>query len=308
MTSGLLVAAAILLVVVAPRLLSRWTALRRSPRAALALWQAMALSGVLCVLAAAPVAVFADPPWRSDGLGSAVALASLAASGLVVSQLVLHGHVVGRRLRTARRTQRDLVDLVGKHGERGLRVVPHESLRAYCVPALRHRRLVLTDATVAALPPDELEAVLSHERAHLRERHDLLLELFTVLHRAAPAPVRAPQALHEVRLLVEALADRAARRECGAVPVGRALVALAGSPAPAGALGIGTPDPTGSAQITDAGTIGASVSSGPLRAATARLRLLSGDPAPVSVTAGVYLAAAVVLLAPPALVMLTWLA
>ena len=78
-------------------------------------------------------------------------------------------------------------------------------------PGLR-RRVVLTEGTLAALPPDELAAVMAHERAHLRARHDLVLEFFTVLHRAVPARLRAPAALREVHLLIEVLADRAARR------------------------------------------------------------------------------------------------
>ena len=61
---------------------------------------------------------------------------------------------------------------------------------------------------MTALEPDELDAVLSHEQAHLRARHDLVLEAFTVLHEAFPRWVSSRAALDEVAMLVEVLADR----------------------------------------------------------------------------------------------------
>ena len=66
---------------------------------------------------------------------------------------------------------------------------------------------------------------------------DLVLEFFTVLHRATPARLRAGAALREVHLLIEVLADRAARRAVGPVPLARALVALAAGSHPETALG-----------------------------------------------------------------------
>ena len=58
-----------------------------------------------------------------------------------------------------------------------------------------------------------------------------------------PGPLRSPEALAEVRLLVEALADRAAVRRSGEVATARALLTLAGSRAPEAALGVGTTAP-----------------------------------------------------------------
>ena len=89
----------------------------------------------------------------------------------------------------------------------------------------------------------QLEAVVAHEEAHLRGRHDLLLEFFSVVHSSVPEPLRSPPALGEVRLLVEALADRAAVRRSGEVATARALMTLAGSRAPEAALGVGTTAP-----------------------------------------------------------------
>jgi hypothetical protein len=65
-----------------------------------------------------------------------------------------------------------------------------------------------------------------------------------LLHEAVPARLRAVEALREVRPLVEVLADRAARRVAGPVPLARALVSLAGGAHPETALG--ATDGTGS--------------------------------------------------------------
>jgi Zn-dependent protease with chaperone function len=78
--------------------------------------------------------------------------------------------------------------------------------------------------------------VLAHERAHLRARHDLVLEAFSVLHRAFPRWVSSASALREVRMLVEVLADRVAARDAGAQALARALVGLAGATTPSAGL------------------------------------------------------------------------
>ena len=103
--------------------------------------------------------------------------------------------------------------------------------------------MVLSQGVLDALPEDQLDAVVAHEDAHLRGRHDLLLEFFSVVHEAVPAPLRSDAALAEVRLLIEALADRAAVRRSGEVATARALLTLAGSRTPEAALGAGTTAP-----------------------------------------------------------------
>ena len=148
----------------------------------------------------------------------AVLVVAAALSGLVAVRLLLSGDRVGRNLRAARRRHRDLVDLLGVPGEgadRHMRVLEHTTPTAYCVPGVR-RRVVLTQGTLDRLGPDELSAVLAHERAHLSARHDLVVEFFTVVHEAVPGFLRCDAALREVLLLIEVLADRAAVRRAGA--------------------------------------------------------------------------------------------
>lgn len=266
-----------------PRLLARQSGFRRAPRAALVVWQLVSLAGVVAALAAAPAAIpgllrGAEPLWRGVVLGGAAIV-----SGLVLGRLLRAGHVVGRRLRLLRREHRELVDLIGVRddtlGPHG-RLLDHPTPTAYCLPGIR-RRVVLSRGTLQRLDADELAAVLAHERAHLARRHDLVLEFFTVLHTAAPARIRSAAALDEVRLLVEVLADRAAVRHVGPVPLARALVDLAEARAP------------------EAGLAANAMS------ATTRLRLID-EPAPGWMPPVMYAFAVLVLAVPVALLALAW--
>lgn len=273
----MLAALAVVLTAVAPRAMAQQEVFRRSPRAALLGWQAVSLAAVVSAVSAAPLAVHA---LVLDGAGWAwwAAVPALLFSALVLGRLLWSGHLVGTRLRAARREHRVLVDALGEAFDDEVRVLAHPTPTAYCLPGLR-RRVVLTEGTLRALPGEELDAVLAHERAHLRARHDLVLEFFTVLHQSAPRRLQAPAALREVRLLVEVLADRAARRRTGPVPLARALVALAGASHPETAL----------AATADVG------------ATRTRMALLAQDDAPRWLAPVVYAFAAGVLAAPLAL-------
>lgn len=81
------------------------------------------------------------------------------------------------------------------------------------------------------LTPEELRAVVAHERAHARGRHDLVLLPFVALRAAVPW-VRAVRTAREaVPVLLEMLADDRARRVHGDLTLARALVGMA-APSP----------------------------------------------------------------------------
>lgn len=275
----LLAGLAVVLAGVAPRLMARLVAFRRAPRPALVAWQAVSLSAVLAALFAAPASVADNRRWIIFGIAAAVTL-------LVLGRLLLSGHRIGTSLRAARARHRELVDVLAEPDDggraAGIRVLDHTTPTAYCLPG-RRSRVVLTQGALTALPTDELAAVLAHERAHLRGRHDLLIEYFTVLHHSVPGPVRSPEALREVRLLVEALADRAAVRTSGPLTTARALMTLAQGQAPEASLGAGGDGTT-----------------------AARMRLLAADPVSPLVAAVMYLYAGVVVALPLALLWLAW--
>ena len=239
-----------------PIWVARWTFLDRVPRSAVVLWQAGAVAALLSVFGAGLVVarlliggLLARDPSAPGSIGGstgwlvAIGLLIEAFALLVLGRLIWSVIKVARTTSLRRRRHRAAVDLLGTLDESmslpGLRVLAEQLPIAYCLPDRRDPRVVLSAGTLAALGRDEVEAVLAHETAHVRARHDLVLDAFTALHRAFPIAVRSELPAQKCRLLVEMLADDAARQRSGAVPLARALVALAGSPVPHTALGAG---------------------------------------------------------------------
>jgi Zn-dependent protease with chaperone function len=164
----------------------------------------------------------------------------------------------------------------------GLRILDVSQPLAYCLPGVRSR-VVVSHGTLTALSDGEIAAILSHEQAHLRARHDLVLEMFTAVHAAFPRFVRSASALDAVRLLIELLADDAAVRVAGPTPLARALVACAAGRTPSGALAAGGPT------------------------TVLRVRRLGGRPNSLVLSAAAYLSAAAVLVIPTIALAVPWL-
>jgi len=238
-------------------------------------------SGVSAGAGAGAAAARAAGSWSAMIL--AVRLACLAA-GLAL--LTLLCWVLLAALVTAfqaRQRQRELLTLLA-HGDPkvpGALVVDHPTAAAYCLPGLRSR-IVVSVGTLELLGRRELAAVLAHERAHLRERHDLVLLPFTALRRAFPRSSTCTDAHRAVALLVEMLADDRALRGRPARELVSALVRFgtAGTcPAPAGAL--------------------AAVASGEGEVAARVTRLIKPvQPLPAAALAAICLAAALLIVAP----------
>lgn len=254
---------ALLLVGPVPSALSKAQWPHRAPRAALVLWQAVAVAAVLSAFSAglaiasrllvpgpdghpttAPldeINVLGWPLWILYVLVFALTL--LVGARLITASIRVGVHT--RRRRAHHRMVVDLLDHPMDLGDRpasaSLRILDTMQPVAYCLPGIRHR-IVLSEGTYTALDDTEIQAVLAHERAHLRARHDLVLEAFTAVYQAFPRMVRSKTALGSVRLLVEMLADDSARRVSGTTPLARALVACAGAHTPAGAMAAGGTD------------------------------------------------------------------
>ena len=241
-----------------PAMLARATWPSRAPRAAIVLWQAIALAAVLSAFSAGiAIASRLFAPGQ-DGRPTATIASEIDVLGwplwityLAVFALTL---VIGARLAVAivqvaiatrrrRAHHRMVVDLVGKsrkwaHSRAGdgLRILDVKEPLAYCLPGVRSR-VVVSEGTLTTLADNEIAAILSHERAHLRARHDLVLEMFTAVHAAFPRFVRSASALDAVRLLIEMLADDAAVRAAGPTPLARALGRLRDRPHTCGRAG-----------------------------------------------------------------------
>ena len=301
---------AVVLVGPVPALLARSQWPLRAPRAAMVLWQAIAVAAVLSTFSAG-IAIasrlFVPGP---DGRPTATLVGDIGRLGWVlwildvaVFALTL---VVGARLamavirvavstRRRRAHHRMLVDLLGLSSEvvaaracgdhirgRDLRVLEVAQPLAYCLPGVRSR-VVVSEGALDSLTDTEVAAILSHERAHLRARHDLVLEAFTAAHAAFPRFVRSASALDAVQLLVELLADDAAVRATGRAPLARALVTCASGRTPLGALAAG-----GTHTLL-------------------RVRRLSGSGNSLMWSTAAYLAAAAVLVVPTFALAIPWL-
>lgn len=257
-------AIALLLAGPVPALLARADWSLRAPRAAMTLWQSISIAAVLsafsCGLAIASHLFVIGPdgrpttsPFRqADRLGWpiwTVCFGVFFLTLLIGARLIFASIRVGVRTRARRALHRDLVDLLdhidrrsgdGTLRARDVRMLDVREPIAYCLPGIR-RRVVLSAGIVDRLNRDELTAVITHERAHLRARHDLILEAFIAVHEAFPRVIRSRSALDQVRLLVEILADDHAVRASSRRTVGRALVSCADAVAPQGAMGVGGP-------------------------------------------------------------------
>lgn len=296
---------ALLLVGPVPAVLARAAWPMRAPRAAIVLWQSIALAAVLAAFSAgiaiasrlfvpgadgrptatitSEIEVLGWPLWTAYVLVFALTL-------LIGGRLCLAVLEVAIATRRRRAHHRMVVDLVGKSEKwgchpragDGLRVLDVAQPLAYCLPGVRSR-VVVSQGTLTTLTDTEITAILSHERAHLRARHDLVLEMFTAVHAAFPRFVRSGNALDAVRLLVEMLADDAAVRAAGPTPLARALVACAAGRTPAGALAAGGPT------------------------TVVRVRRLGGRGNSIALAACAYLAAAAVLVVPTVALAVPWL-
>jgi len=239
---------AVILVGPGPLWVARWAFLNQVPRAAVVLWQAGTVAALISVIGAGAVItvpLIADPglathlPPLQAAITVLIAIFTLTVIGRLVWSLIK----VGADTSARRRRHRIAVDLLGRPDEsrsvRGLRILAEKLPMAYCLPGLRESRVVLSAGALDHLSGEEVTAVLEHEAAHVRARHDLVLDTFQALHRAFPVMVRSEMPWHRSQLLVEMLADDAARRRTGPLPLARALVAMAGSPSPAAALAVG---------------------------------------------------------------------
>jgi Zn-dependent protease with chaperone function len=295
---------------------------RRSPAAAILLWQALGLAAGLAAvgtlislglpdgsIGVARSVLHAGTVFRAGGALRAIAavrlpvtfggtgampamlaafrLTCLAAGLALLTSLCWVLVAASAAVLHARRRQRTLLALLA-HGDPkvpGALVVDYPTAAAYCLPGLRSRIVVVSVGALKLLGRGELAAVLAHEHAHLRERHDLVLLPFTALRRAFPRSTTCAEAHLSVALLVEMLADDRALRGRPARELVSALVRFgtAGAcPAPAGAL---------------------AAAEGEVAARVTRL-LQPVRPLPAAAIAAVCLAAALLVAAPVALLVI----
>lgn len=227
---------------------ARWPA--RDPVGALLVWQAVGLAGGLALVGAGVVyglaplgpdvrgalATLAAAPSALGGIGGGRLVALVTGLALLCWLLGVMAATTRRTLR-ARRRHCDLLDVLATPWPAvpGARVLDHPTPVAYCLPG-RRSRLVLSVGALRALDPAQVVAVLAHERAHLRERHDLVVLPFVAWGATAPFVRGMVCAQVAVAALVEMRADDVAAARAEPAELACALRTVGGA-TPTAALG-----------------------------------------------------------------------
>ncbi|WP_046470302.1 M56 family metallopeptidase [Allosalinactinospora lopnorensis] len=253
----LLLAYALLLAAVGPYVVRRSRWVERAPRLGIAAWQVLSLAFIVSlvlgglalsvpslrlgmdlaqVLQACLVALRAQ--YATPG-GTVIGTSGV---GLAVLVLTRCGWGVAATLWRAiadRRRHLEMLELLGRHDrDTGAVVLEHSVPAAYCVPGVR-RRIVLTSGALETLNAEQLQAVLAHERAHLRARHDLVAAVASGLAAAFPRLPLFQVIRDETARLMELAADDSAARVTHRLLAAEALLNVAGQRGPAGALAAG---------------------------------------------------------------------
>lgn len=249
---------AVVVVVVAPVLLRRAPWLDFSPRVGIVLWQLATVSALVSFVTGS--ATLCLTLWSESTLAAFVrtCIAPLS-QGEVDSPMMLLGSVgvtaaaaAGLRLsycagRTAlgtrreRQRQRTCLALVARRDEAwpGTMVIDRPEATAFCLPGRRGGTVVLSTGTLARLSTAEVGAVLAHEHAHLRGRHDLVGWAARSLRDAFPFVPLFRAAAVELPRLLELAADDVATSHAGRRVVASALLQMADASTPAFAMGVG---------------------------------------------------------------------
>ncbi len=251
---------AVLLLTAGPGALARARWPEGAPRLAIAAWFALTGSAVASVLAGGLALMVPTVRVSADlaGLLAACVMAlrsqyahpggaALTGAGAVLALAVLARITwcTARALAQAageRRRHRLRLSLVARPDPRlGAVIVRHHEPAAYCLPGNRSS-IVVTTGAIGALDEGQLRAVLAHERAHLRGRHHLLVNIAGALNASFPRVPAFRIAREQVARLAELRADDVASAAAHRLAVAGALLNL-GAGVPAAALGAaGTAD------------------------------------------------------------------
>ncbi|APF39765.1 M56 family metallopeptidase [Neomicrococcus aestuarii] len=207
---------------------ARWPS--QHPALGMMAWQAVALVGGVTMIGAGfafGVWPLVEPELRSQLWLVTLTHFALAFSTFLGLHLILTLVMTWYRISRQRLRHRNLLSLLSEPSDLAPNalVIPHDSPVAYCVPGSGQSFTVLSRGLIAHLSDREIKAVIAHERAHLTQRHDLLILAFESWHRSLPWLPTARLARAAVSELIEMLADDAALRVVSKTDLLRALAA-----------------------------------------------------------------------------------
>jgi Zn-dependent protease with chaperone function len=218
-----------------PLLLARASWPARSPAAALVLWQAIAIAGGLSMIGA--LLTFGLSAFGTDLIEATINLVSgkvesielwhalaLCGAALLTGHLLLNLALTLARSERQRRRHEQLVRLLSSPLQSGARLLDSPAPVAYCLPGALRSITIVSAGLVELLDDAEMRAVIEHEKAHVTQRHDVVLVLFRAWYASLPWFPIAFRAQREVGMLVEMLADDTARRSVPDPVLARAIV------------------------------------------------------------------------------------
>jgi Zn-dependent protease with chaperone function len=174
--------------------------------------------------------------------GATVAGLGLTLAGAVMARTAVTAATHVRAVRRQAVQHAQTARLVGRPDpDLGAMLVDHAQPVAYCV-AGPHPTVILTTAVLQALDPDQVDAVLAHERAHLASHHHRLLAIARIGRQVLPFLPLMRVAETQITRLVEMHADDAATAGRDTGPLAAALVVLAAAAGPTPGLAAATTD------------------------------------------------------------------
>nr|WP_202446804.1 M56 family metallopeptidase [Streptomyces sp. SID5468] len=273
--------------VAAPRILGRASWQDREPVVALWVWQCVVAAVLLCFALSllvtgaalwAPLrtGLFESAPrgvQESYGLAAGGVWRGVLAAVLITAavHVVLHLFREAHLARISRRRRYQALRAAapplppgavprqrGRRGDDDLLVLEGSRPEAWSLTMpLRPPRVVVSTGAMRRLGPEQLRAVLAHERAHARARHHLLLRSAGALATAFPSAELFTAYARTSARLVELAADDAAAQRHGSLATALALIDLNDGrfgpprPRPPAAWAPGSPPPPPVEQVAE---------------------------------------------------------
>lgn len=215
----------------------------RAPCAALCLWLAGCVAALTGLLTAsyAMVVHFEEIAQHQILLLPVDVTAVLVAWGF--AGRVLSAYVrIHRKGRKRRQRHLQLLTLFGKsvHDLQAV-ILPSRQPLAYSVPGPDGGHAVISDCVLAEFTREEVDSVLAHEKAHLRQRHHLLTQFSDAWCAVLPKHSFAVRFAERFHGLIEMRADCAASVRCGRRATASALARMAYGKSPDAEADFGCP-------------------------------------------------------------------
>lgn len=230
--TGAFLFAAVLVLLLAPLVLTagRWQV--RRPRTALTLWFCAFFTGIGFVLASATVVLMCSVEVvEVHSVAESVLLRiagwlSLAVFAAVIVFVSASAEPLADSWREA--VGRFAPVAISREESDGVTLVWFESEEpAACAVPSRSPEIFLSTALKELLSAPQLRAVIEHERAHLRQRHGWAVRIAEINALCLPGRIPAGRALKRATLLlIELIADDEAARRAGAVHLANALKSM----------------------------------------------------------------------------------